>query len=165
MAPQAGTVQRLVTALFVVLGDMARARKNIPDAARLAVLQVIAAVERTEPDRGVRPSEIADRLDVHRSAVTPHVRALTQAGHISTRTDPVDRRSSLLFLTDSGRETVQQLAAQGMRRFSSFVADWSDDEVTALAGLLEKFSASAAAVNADTPPPSAPEWKSRTPLD
>src|SRR3954452_22632349 len=99
MVPQPSSVQRLVAELFGVLDNMNRARKNIPDAAMLAVLQQIGAVERAEPGRGARPSETAEKLDVHRSAITHHLRSLTGAGHITARTDPPDRRSSLLFLT------------------------------------------------------------------
>jgi DNA-binding MarR family transcriptional regulator len=165
VAPQPSNVQRLTTALFAVLGNMNRARKNIPDAATLAVLQVIGAVEQAEPGRGVRPSEIAGRLDVHRSAVTHHLAALTRAGHITARTDPADRRSSLLFLTDAGQAVMQQLTRHGQQRFASFVADWSDEEVATLAALLEKFLYSAAAVNAKQPPPSAPDWKTALPPD
>jgi DNA-binding MarR family transcriptional regulator len=159
MPPQPSTVQRLIGSLFAVLENMNRARKNIPDAATLAVLQVIGAVERAEPGRGARPSEIADKLEIHRSAVTYHVRALTRAGHITARPDPADRRSSLLFLTDSGIEVTQRLAKQGYERFASFVDDWSDDEAAVLASLLEKFLNSAGTVNAKQPPPSAPDWK------
>jgi hypothetical protein len=43
---------------------------------------------------------------------------------------------------DDDAPLQQRLAARGMQRFSSFVADWSDDEVNQLAELLEKFSAS-----------------------
>lgn len=161
MAPRAENVGRLVGALFAVLDDIQRARKGIPDAAALAVLQIIGVVERTEPGRGVRPSELADKLDVHRSAITQHVKALTAAGHISAAGDPRDGRSCLLFLTDSGRETVTRLGRQGMDRFTSFVAEWNDEEVTELARLLEKFRSSADAVNQHTPPPSAPTWKAR----
>jgi DNA-binding MarR family transcriptional regulator len=161
--PKPSTVQRLIGSLFAVLENMNRARKNIPDAATLAVLQVIAAVERTEPGRGARPSEIADKLEIHRSAVTYHVRALTRAGHIGARPDPADRRSSLLVLTDSGIAVTQRLAKQGYERFSSFVEDWSDDEVAALASLLEKFLYSADRVNSRQPPPGAPGWKAASP--
>jgi DNA-binding MarR family transcriptional regulator len=159
MAPDPSNVHRLVAALFAVLDNMTRARKNTPDAAALAVLQQIGAAETSEPGRGARPSEIADKLDVHRSAITHHLRSLTQAGHVTARTDPQDRRSSLLFLTPSGEETVRRLGRQGMDRFSSFVAGWSDDEVETLARLLEKFRASAAAVHAQESPASAPDWK------
>jgi DNA-binding MarR family transcriptional regulator len=163
MAPKPRTVQRLIGSLFAVLENMSRARKNIPDAATLAVLQVIEAVGRAEPGRGARPSEIADKLEIHRSAVTYHVRALTRAGHVTARPDPADRRSSLLFLTESGIAVTERLAKQGYERFSSFVADWSDDEVAALASLLEKFLYSAATVNSNQPPPSAPDWRSKSP--
>jgi DNA-binding MarR family transcriptional regulator len=161
MAPSPANVGRLVGALFAVIDNIQRARKGIPDAAALAVLQIIGVVQRTEPGRGVRPSELADRLDVHRSAITQHVKALTAAGHVSAVADPHDGRSSLLFLTDSGRETVTRLGKQGMDRFASFVAEWTDEDVTELARLLEKFRSSADAVNEHTPPPSAPHWRAR----
>lgn len=159
MAPDPQNVGRLVGALFGVMSGMQKARKNIPDAAALAVLQTIGRAQRADPDRGVRPSEIAQALDVHRSAVTQHVKALTAAGHLRGTTDPADRRSSLLFLTDSGRATVDRLARQGMARFAMFVAEWTDEEVVQLSELLEKFLKSADAANDQSPPPSAPEWK------
>jgi DNA-binding MarR family transcriptional regulator len=161
MSPAPENVRRLVAALFGVLGNMQKARKNIPDAASLAVLQVIAGAERD--GRQIRPSEIADALDVHRSAVTHQIKALTEAGHMTVAPDPGDGRASLLSLTESGRETVGRLARQGFERFSMFVADWSDDDVLQLADLLEKFLASADAVTAVKPPPGAPaDWKDRS---
>ena len=60
MAPRMENVGRLVGALFAVIDNIQRARKGIPDAAALAVLQTIGMVDRTEPGRGVRPSELAD---------------------------------------------------------------------------------------------------------
>ncbi|GAA2157807.1 MarR family winged helix-turn-helix transcriptional regulator [Actinomadura napierensis] len=161
MPPREAGVTRLIGALFAVLDNMQRARKAIPDAAALAVLQVIGAAQRDDPREGVRPSQIADHLEVHRSAVTHHLQALTQAGYITAAPDPADRRASILTLTDAGRETVDRLTRQGRARFASFVADWTDEEVTELARLLEKFRASAQAVNETEPPPSAPGWKSR----
>ncbi|MDL4820065.1 MarR family winged helix-turn-helix transcriptional regulator [Actinomadura opuntiae] len=161
MPPREAGVTRLIDALFAVLGNMQRARKAIPDAAALAVLQVIGAAQRDDPHEGVRPSQIADHLEVHRSAVTHQLKALTEAGYITAAPDPADRRASILTLTDAGRETVDRLTRQGRARFASFVADWTDDEVTELARLLEKFRASAQAVNEKEPPPSAPGWKSR----
>jgi DNA-binding MarR family transcriptional regulator len=158
MSPQPENVVRLVTALFTVVGNLQRARKNVPDAASLAVLQIIG---RGRPDRGVRPSEIAEALDVHRSAVTHHLRSLTAAGHITPQVDPLDRRSSLLFLTDEGSELVDRLAKKGMDRFQLFVAEWSDEDVLEMARLLEKFRDSAQAANEKEPPASAPDFRNR----
>jgi DNA-binding MarR family transcriptional regulator len=162
MAPDQQDVARLVTALFVVSSGLERARRSIPDAAALSVLQVLGAVEQTDPGRGARPSEIAAALDIHRSAVTYHIRALTKAGHIQASTDPGDRRSSILSLTEAGHAELARLHAQGMARFTSFVADWGADEVRELARLLEKFEQSTAKVSAQNPPPSAPPgWHNR----
>lgn len=153
MPPEPKDVGNLVGALFTLMGAMQRARRTRPDAAALSVLQIIGAVEREEPGRGVRPSELAELLDVHRSAVTHHVRTLSQAGHISLTTDPADRRSSLISLTASGHAEVERLTAYGMARFTSFVADWSDADVHEFTRLLHKFTESAAAVNARQPEP------------
>lgn len=156
MPPCEAGVTRLTGALFAVLEHMRRARRAIPDAAALAVLQVIGAAQRDDPPGGVRPSQVADRLEVHRSAVTHQLRTLTRAGYIAAAPDPADRRASILTLTDAGRETVDRLTRQGEARFASFVADWTDEEVTELARLLEKFRASAQAVNEKEPPSGAP---------
>ncbi|MDQ1645946.1 MAG: hypothetical protein QOJ50_2130 [Cryptosporangiaceae bacterium] len=142
MPPSPDDVARLVNALFTVASGLDRARRNIPDAAALAVLQIVGTVDRDEPGRGVRPSELAQVLGVHRSAITHHLHTLTGAGHVSLATDPHDRRSSIVSLTPSGRAETTRLAAQGMARFASFVADWTPAEVNDLAGLLEKFERS-----------------------
>jgi DNA-binding MarR family transcriptional regulator len=142
MPPSPDDVARLVNALFTVASGLDRARRNIPDAAALAVLQIVGTVDRDEPGRGVRPSELAQVLGVHRSAITHHLHTLTGAGHVSLATDPNDRRSSIVSLTHSGRAETARLAAQGMARFASFVADWTPAEVNDLARLLEKFERS-----------------------
>jgi DNA-binding MarR family transcriptional regulator len=156
MVPEPDDVTRLVNALFTVSSGLARARRDIPDAAALAVLQVLGAGERADPGRGLRPSEIAEALTVHRSAVTHHLQELIRAGHVGTTTDPGDRRSSIITLTDSGRAEVARLTAQGMARFAAFVADWPAEEVRELARLLEKFERSKAVVARRHPPPGTP---------
>jgi DNA-binding MarR family transcriptional regulator len=162
MAPDQKDVARLVAALFVVSNGLERARRSIPDAAALSVLSVLGAVEQADPGRGARPSEIAAALDIHRSAVTYHLQTLTKAGHIQATTDPDDRRSSIISLTEGGHAELARLKAQGIARFASFVAAWSADEVRELARLLEKFEASTAKVSAQDPPPGAPPgWHNR----
>jgi DNA-binding MarR family transcriptional regulator len=162
MTPAPEDVARLVRALQVVSGGLERARRAIPDAATLSVLYVLAAVDRSHPGRGARPSEIADALTTHRSAVTHHIQALTRAGQVQATTDPDDRRSSFISLTDAGRAELDRLNAIGMGRFQAFVADWTGEEVRELARLLEKFEQSKAAVSEANPPPSAPPgWRNQ----
>ena len=74
--PTRHDVEQLVAALFAVTSGLERARRQIPDAAALSVLQVLAWAERQEPPQQVRPKQIAAALGVHRSAVTHQLQAL-----------------------------------------------------------------------------------------
>jgi DNA-binding MarR family transcriptional regulator len=148
-------VERLVAALFAVTSGLARARRKIPDAAALAVLQIVAWAEREIPPVPVRPSQIATALDVHRSAVTHQLQALARAGHITLSVDPADRRSSFVALTESGRAESARLTAVGMARFASFVDDWDAADVQTLTRLLVKFEESKARAGAERRAPPA----------
>jgi DNA-binding MarR family transcriptional regulator len=153
-------VEQLVAALFTVVGGIQRARKKIPDAAMLAVLQVVGAAMDRPPDQRIRPSEIAQILDVHRSAVTHQLQALQRAGHITLTVDPADRRASMVELTEQGKEHIERLGAIGLDRFVSFVEGWTSEEVQTLTRLLVKFEETKTAAGARRPPPSAPNWRS-----
>jgi DNA-binding MarR family transcriptional regulator len=137
-------VEQLAAALHAVTSGLERARRRIPDAATLSVLQILAWAERTDPDLQVRPSDLAGALDVHRSAVTRHLQSLSDAGHVSLTVDPADRRSWIVRLTDTGRAEVDRLMAVGLDRYSAFVADWEAEDVRALTRLLFRFEASRA---------------------
>lgn len=140
MNPTRAEIEEMVTALFAVTSGLERARRKKRDAARLAVLQMVALGER------VRPSDVAAALDVHPSHVTRQVKVLEDTGHVRVEADPEDRRSCFLSLTAEGQAEVARLTEVGMSRFATFVADWEAAEVRAFTGLLEKFRRSADAV-------------------
>ncbi|MEX2975069.1 MarR family winged helix-turn-helix transcriptional regulator [Streptomyces sp. C184] len=146
MRPSRDDVARLAFAVNTVAAGVERARRRIPEAASLAVLQVLGWAEREVPDKAVRPSDLASALEVHRSAITHQLRTLQQAGHVTLTTDPADRRSSIVTLTDSGRHELDRLAEQGLDRFTAFVADWDAADVRTLADLLTRFEESKAKV-------------------
>src|SRR4029450_7277397 len=146
MAPTSNTstrqdVEQLVAALFAVTSGLDRARRQIPDAAALSVLQVLAWAERQEPAQKIRPKDIAAALGVHRSAVTHQLQALEEDGQVTLTVDPADRRSWFVALTDTGRAELDRLTTIGLDRFASFVADWDAQEVRTLTRLLIKFDA------------------------
>jgi DNA-binding MarR family transcriptional regulator len=151
-APTRQDVEQLVAALFAVTSGLERARRQIPDAAALSVMQVLAWAERQEPAQKVRPKDIATALGVHRSAVTHQLQALEEAGQVTLTVDPGDRRSWFVALTDTGRAELDQLTTIGLDRFASFVADWDAQEVRTLTRLLAKFEASKAEVGRRAPP-------------
>jgi DNA-binding MarR family transcriptional regulator len=137
-------IEQLAAALHAVTSGSERARRKIPEAANLAVLQVLAWAERTDPALTVRPSDIAGALDVHRSAITRHLQSLEAAGHVALTVDPADRRSWIVRLTDAGRAESERLMAIGLDRYAAFVADWDPDDVRTLTRLLFRFEASRA---------------------
>jgi DNA-binding MarR family transcriptional regulator len=150
--PTRQDVEQLVAALFAVTRGLDRARRQIPDAAALSVLQVLAWAERNQPVQQVRPKDIATALGVHRSAVTHQLRALEETGQVTLTVDPADRRSWFVALTDTGRAELERLTTIGLDRFASFVADWDVQEVRTLTRLLVKFDASKAEVGRRAPP-------------
>jgi DNA-binding MarR family transcriptional regulator len=129
---------------------------RIPNAAILSVLQALAWAERHHPDRPVRPSDLAAALDVHRSAITRHLQALEQAGHVTVTADSEDGRSWVVGLTDTGRAEVARLTETGMDRFAAFVADWEAADVQTLSRLLMRFERSRAEVAQREPAPERP---------
>ena len=150
--PTRQDVEQLVAALFAVTSGLDRARRQIPDAAALSVLQVLAWAERNQPAQQVRPKDIAAALGVHRSAVTHQLQALEETGQVTLTVDPADRRSWFVALTDTGRAELERLTTIGLDRFASFVADWDAQEVRTLTRLLVKFDASKAEVGRRSPP-------------
>ena len=150
--PTRQDVEQLVAALFAVTSGLDRARRQIPDAAALSVLQVLAWAERQQPAQQVRPKDIATALGVHRSAVTHQLQALEETGQVTLTVDPADRRSWFVALTDTGHAELERLTTIGLDRFASFVADWDAQEVRTLTRLLVKFDASKAEVGRRSPP-------------
>ena len=150
--PTRQDVEQLVAALFAVTSGLERARRQVPDAAALSVLQVLAWADRNPPAQQVRPKDIATALGVHRSAVTHQLQALEEAGQVTLTVDPADRRSWFVALTNSGRAELDRLTSIGLDRFASFVADWDAQEVRTLTFLLVKFEASKAEVGRRAPP-------------
>jgi DNA-binding MarR family transcriptional regulator len=150
--PTRQDVEQLVAALFALTSGLERARRQIPDAAALSVLQVLAWAERNDPSQRVRPKQIATALGVHRSAVTHQIQALERSGQVTLTVDAADRRSWFVALTAAGRQELDRLTMIGMDRFASFVADWDAQEVRTLTRLLVKFEASKAEVGRRAPP-------------
>lgn len=156
MGPTKADVEALVAALFTVTGGLERARRKKRDAARLAVLQVVAWGER------VRPSDVAGALEVHPSQVTRQVKALEDSGHVHVEADPADRRSCFVSLTEDGRAEVARLTEVGLTRFAKFVAEWDAADVRELTRLLTEFERSKAAVAEEEAEQSrTPRWRDR----
>jgi DNA-binding MarR family transcriptional regulator len=130
----------MVFALFTLMGGIQRATRRSKQASALDLLQIVAELERA------RPSEIAERQQVHPSLVTRQLRELEDLGYVLVSEDPADRRAWLVTLTRAGAAETRRLQQVGIDQFAKFVADWEPEEVQTLTALLEKLERSKAAV-------------------
>jgi DNA-binding MarR family transcriptional regulator len=145
-------VEEMVVALFTLAGGLERARRRSPGAAALSLLQVIAGHGQ------IRPSQIAEALQVHPSLVTRQVRDLEADGYVEVTANPGDHRSCLIRLTPAGADQMIRLQQAGLERFAKFVAGWDPAEVRAFTSLLRKLEASKAAVAAAERQPPGRRW-------
>jgi DNA-binding MarR family transcriptional regulator len=85
----------------------------------------------------VRLSEIADSVELDVSTVSRQVRDLVVAGLLAKVPDPADGRAALLSLTERGAAVLEAVSEARRRVLAEAIADWTDEERTALAdGLL-----------------------------
>jgi DNA-binding MarR family transcriptional regulator len=82
----------------------------------------------------------AFRLDP--STITRQVQALEELGLAERRTDPTDRRASILNLSASGREALEQTRTHRRARLQMALSSWPEADVADFGRLLEQFNAS-----------------------
>lgn len=90
----------------------------------------------------MRISDLAEasRLDV--STVSRHVKALEEAGHVARVEDPVDRRASLVRLTDDGAELYDRAMSVRAAALAAAIGDWPDADRSTLLDLVRRLAAS-----------------------
>ncbi len=101
---------------------------------------VLAALER-RPE-GLAMGELSRALLVSNGNVTAIVRQLETAGLVSSRPDSDDRRSSIVALTEAGRDYFGQLAAAHHAWIEGMFAAMDRDDKAALHKLLAKLKQS-----------------------
>lgn len=95
-------------------------------------------------DQPPRMAELAERLGVVPRAVTPIVDALEEAGLVRRRTDPNNRRSTLLELTDKGTAMRTQMYQARVGAAEDLFASLTAEQRQTLLALLEQADAATA---------------------
>ena len=88
-----------------------------------------------------RASELAQHRIVDASVVSRQVSQLEQAGLITRRPDPQDRRVVLLRATPEGEQALADIERRRAEWLSHALRDWDEDQVRELAGLLNTCAA------------------------
>lgn len=87
----------------------------------------------------VRVGEIAERLSVDLSVASRQIAALERAGYVVREADPDDRRAQRISITDAGVRVLRESHRRMVEAFEQALAEWSEDELTALATGLDRL--------------------------
>lgn len=87
-----------------------------------------------------RVTELADILSTDASTVSRQAAAMVKDGLLERQADPADGRASLLVATDRGREAMDRFRAGRSRELAALLEDWTPDDCTTFARLLERFT-------------------------
>lgn len=105
------------------------------------------------PDRRLRMSELAQRLNLSPSGLTRRVDSLVRQGLVSRRSCPSDGRGSFAVLTDAGMDKVTLAAVTHVGGVRRYVVDpLPDGQLSGLGTaftLIDRALAMRAAVPAD----------------
>jgi DNA-binding MarR family transcriptional regulator len=87
----------------------------------------------------VRQGALAELMHTDPSTVSRHVGSLVERGLVKRVADETDGRASRLVVTDSGHEALDQLRRERESHLERVTAEWSEEDLTTLATLLERL--------------------------
>ena len=89
-------------------------------------------------EKGLTPSECAQRADVTKATITGLLDGLERDGLVRRLPDVTDRRMLRLQLTDKGRDLLSQMLPDHFCRTTDLMANLTDSEKKTLIKLLNK---------------------------
>lgn len=102
-------------------------------------LDVLSALRRSE--ESLSPTTLAQTLLAPRSAITMRLNSLHARGLLSRLTNPTDRRSSLLALTEAGAAIVDEVIPAQLAFEDALLAEAPAGAIAGLAGQLRALTA------------------------
>ena len=115
-------------------------------ATRLRAPRVDPAVEPTHhallvalSDKPGRVGDLAERTMSDASTVSRQVSHLSSLGLLTKIPDPEDGRAQLVALSEEGRSLLDDLVQQREAWFAELLADWSEEDLQAFTGYVERF--------------------------
>ena len=136
MSDQHPPIEALVRQLYGLgmvqrdIGRHAMAELGTQGFHALAVLQVHGPL---------RVSDVAQRLGVDLSVASRQIASLAAEGYVERREDSRDRRAQLVAVTRSGRKVLRESHRRMVAGFTRVLESWSDEDVNALTGGLERL--------------------------
>lgn len=100
---------------------------------------VLSALRRAGAPFTLTPGALTDSVMVTAAAMTNRLSRLEDKGLVVRSTDPDNRRSVLVELTDRGRAVIDEVAPLHVAAEGALLATLTTEEVEQLAGLLAKL--------------------------
>jgi DNA-binding MarR family transcriptional regulator len=100
----------------------------------------------------LRVSDVAQRLGVDLSVASRQIAALAAEGYVERREDTRDRRAQMVAMTRTGRRVLRESHRRMVAAFTRVLEGWSDEDVNALTGGLERLREDFARLAAHTSP-------------
>jgi DNA-binding MarR family transcriptional regulator len=91
------------------------------------------------PD-GIRGSELAEDLGVHKSTASRSIATLERLGLVSRVPDPDDGRAQLLVAEPVAIERIEAYRRSTHERLATMLDDWTPDEITSFARSLTRLN-------------------------
>ena len=91
-------------------------------------------------DGPLRPTLLAQLLEVDLSVVSRQLRALEDVGFVRRQVDPADARATLVSPTEAGRQALLETRALRASVLREALAGWPDDDRAELVRLLARFN-------------------------
>jgi DNA-binding MarR family transcriptional regulator len=127
-------VVRLAEAVQTFVEGASRGMARTYDVTRIGLLrQAVSAGP-------VRPSDLAEALDVNPSTVTRYVQALEEDGLVVVSGDASDRRSCLISATARGQAELARFDKAGFEVFGAVVHDWSGEDLRRFAEFIDRLA-------------------------
>jgi DNA-binding MarR family transcriptional regulator len=129
-----GRIQRTAAALRPRL-DQTHERSGLQGES----FDVLASLRRSGPPYQLSPTQLYREMMLTSGAMTNRIDRLEEAGLVSRRPDPQDRRGTLVRLTAKGKALIDAAAAAHVANEERLIAGLSAREQLQLADLLRKL--------------------------
>lgn len=92
-----------------------------------------------EYPQGIRQKAVAEKAGVNQSSASELISKLAEAGYIRREPDPDDKRATLIFLTEKGKERALQVQEERKSLYGGIFDALSEKEKQTLSDLLDKL--------------------------
>ena len=116
-------------------------RKHLPEGPSGHIRGMGHILDSLSLEEGKRQKSLAEELGIRPQSLSEALQSLEERGEIRRETDPADRRVTLVYLTEKGKEKREKMAELRSAHAESFFGVLTLEEQNTLLALLEKINA------------------------